>query len=324
MVFIFILLTKDKLFSNDVLLSLRNEAFLFISEDFPLNCFNFLKVHILVSHGGTSWCNCGICDERFCEPEQILPNELTVKSTIPFPENEIMGGLTIPEDVMSATLLQRLSFEENLSFHEDLNSLYEVFEAKLPALFLCKIFEIHENGHLTDLQPPIKYPYLQVNLIKQLLESRGHQAKQIYDWLSTLSDQASNKEPKSFRYEDPNSRRNRRRKNLAYMRLGEHPLSSESVEIGLKLLDTLTGQEKKTIQKGLSLDAENKLKTNARSSLSSDIYSKSIEMRLPRTKETSVRSSTKKSSLPDDLVQHFARIGRRRFELERERTLAEL
>ncbi|KAM3175443.1 hypothetical protein ACTXT7_008525 [Hymenolepis weldensis] len=289
-----------------------------------------LQIHIMVAHGGNSFCNCGICDQRFCEPDQFLPAALTIKSTAPFMDDLIR--LSIPEESIGHALSERPSIEKNSSFHEDLNALYEVYEAKLPALILYRIFETHENEHLTNLQPSTKLPYLKANLIKQMLESRGHQAKQVYDWLSAMSDQPAGKEIKPFAYEDPKSMKNRKRKSLNYMKSGEDPLSAEGVEIGQKLLESLTKREQSILQESASkIDYEmptgNILKHSTLSETSHDTYTTSAEIpsneKTSKDVETPPKPIVQKGSLPKDLVKLFTSIGQRNLVKEQKNALAE-
>lgn len=290
-----------------------------------------MQIHILVAHGGNSFCNCGICNQRFCEPDQFLPAALTIKSTAPFMDDLVR--LSIPEESIGYALSERPSIEKNSSFHEDLNALYEVYEAKLPALILYRIFKTHENEHLTNLQPSKKLPYFKANLIKQMLESRGHQAKQVYDWLSAMSDQPAGKEIKSFAYEDPNSKKNRRRKSLNYMKSGEDPLSAEGVEIGQKLLESLIKREQSILQESASeIDYEmptgNILKHSTLSETSHDTYTTSAEIpsneKTSKDVETPPKPIVQKGSLPKDLVKLFTSIGQRSLVKEQKNSLAEI
>ncbi|VDO00655.1 unnamed protein product, partial [Rodentolepis nana] len=82
-----------------------------------------LQVHLMVAHGGNSFWNCGICDQRFCEPDQFLPAVLTMKSILSFIEDGVIN-LSVLEDSIDYALSECPSIERNPSFHEDLNALY--------------------------------------------------------------------------------------------------------------------------------------------------------------------------------------------------------
>ncbi|KAM7540547.1 hypothetical protein Aperf_G00000035868 [Anoplocephala perfoliata] len=178
-----------------------------------------LQVRILVAHGGELWCNCGICNQQFCENNHCLPAILTVGPAVAVTEDENQNRREFPEELASSAATESASIEKNPPFQEDLDALYAPYEAKLPALTLCRILEC--------------------DLIRQILESRGHQAKQIYDWLSNAFNQPATTEIKPFVYEDPNSKKSKRNKIGSRMNPGEDPLHQEGVEIGQRMLDAL-------------------------------------------------------------------------------------
>ncbi|KAM7540043.1 hypothetical protein Aperf_G00000035894 [Anoplocephala perfoliata] len=275
-----------------------------------------LQVHILVAHGGDLWCNCGICNQQFCENNHCLPAILTVGPAVAVTEDENQNRREFPEELASSAATESASIEKNPPFQEDLDALYAPYEAKLPALTLCRILECHEDKHMNNLRPSSKFPYLPGDLIRQILESRGHQAKQIYDWLSNAFNQPATTEIKPFVYEDPNSKKSKRNKIGSRMNPGEDPLHQEGVEIGQRMLDALISRWAHLLQMTNSDIDDEKLQRKTQN-----------EQSFSETKEDASEAKPElplqKSTLSKKLAELFTSIGQRNLAREQEKEFEE-
>ncbi|VDO07424.1 unnamed protein product [Rodentolepis nana] len=168
--------------------------------------------------------------------------------------------------------------------------------------------------------------------MKQMLESRGHQAKQVYEWLSSLSTLSEGKEMKPFSYEDPNLKKNRRSRSFNFTTSGDNPLSAQGVEVGQRLLDTLTQREQNIMQKFASEMNDETLTGNflrpfSLSDVSPDTNTISAEIpsseKPSKGTETPPKPTIQKSSLPKDLAKVFTSIGQRNLLKEQKNAIAE-
>ncbi|EUB63397.1 hypothetical protein EGR_01888 [Echinococcus granulosus] len=282
-------------------------------------------VHIIVSHGGKSWCNCGLCDQQFCEPNQCLPAFLTVGPALIATEDENQSKWELPEEVASA-FTEPPSVERFPSFEEDLDALYSTYEAKLPTVTLCRILDCHEVKHYTTLQSTSKCPFLPVKLINQLLESRGHQGKQIFDWLSNISDQSPMMDMKPFVFDDPNSKKGGKGKITFRLNPGEDPLSQEGVEMGQRMLEVLVSRIVELVQSSNSDVEEEVLKMGRERSVSEVTQSTndtSLHSLTKGSTSTEVVATAQKSGLPRKLIKLFTRIGEHNVAVHQEKEFTE-
>ncbi|VDM22355.1 unnamed protein product [Hydatigera taeniaeformis] len=288
-------------------------------------CVTSLQVHIIVAHGGKSWCNCGLCDQQFCEPNQCLPAFLTVGPVVTITEDENQSKWEPPEEVIS-TFTEPPSVERFPAFEEDLDVLYSFYEAKLPIVTLCRILDCHEAKHQITLQSPLRFPFLPVKLITQLLESRGHQGKQIFDWLSVISDQSLMLDIKPFIYDDPNSKKDGKGKITFRLNPGEDPLSQEGVEMGKRLLEAMVLNIIGLVQRSNSdveeeaimMEPEQKVSETSQNTSDASIHS-------PTKGSTSTEAvaTVQKSSLPHKLIKLFTRIGEHNVAVHQEKDFIE-
>lgn len=193
----------------------------------------------MVAHGGNSWISCGSCGQRFCELNKCLPSNLTIGGPLDnSDENQNMNSLGDPSGQRNSP--EPPSVESNPSLAMDMDLLHAPYETPLPVLTLCRILETHEAKHRDELTPAKKVPFLPARLITQLLESRGHQGKQVSDWLSKAYSQPAHLDIKPFTYEDPNApHTSGKARKTVKMKPGQDPLSPEGVEQSLKLLEIL-------------------------------------------------------------------------------------
>lgn len=245
-------------------------------------------------------------------------------------EDENQNRWDLVEEITSAAT-EPPSVERNPSFQEDLDTLYAPYESRLPTLTLCRILDCHEAKHYTSLQPSLKFPFLPTDLITQLLESRGHQGKQIFDWLSNAFDQPPMTDIKYFVYDDPNSKKMGKGKIVFRMNPGEDPLSQEGVEIGKRMLEGLMARRMGLMETANS-DAEDEV-VNVKESMVSEITHETNT--LTASLHTSTRGGStstdvatggtgvQKSSLPRKLVKFFTRLGERNAVVQQERDFME-
>ncbi|KAM7532857.1 hypothetical protein Aperf_G00000128370 [Anoplocephala perfoliata] len=238
-----------------------------------------LQVHILVAHGGDLWCNCGICNQQFCENNHCLPAILTVGPAVAVTEDENQNRREFPEELASSAATESASIEKNPPFQEDLDALYAPYEA-------------------------------------QILESRGHQAKQIYDWLSNAFNQPATTEIKPFVYEDPNSKKSKRNKIGSRMNPGEDPLHQEGVEIGQRMLDALISRWAHLLQMTNSDIDDEKLQRKIQNE---QTFSETRE----DASEAKPELPLQKSTLSKKLAELFTSIGQRNLAREQEKEFEE-
>ncbi|KAL5108760.1 hypothetical protein TcWFU_003684 [Taenia crassiceps] len=284
-----------------------------------------LQVHIVVSHGGKSWCNCGLCNQQFCESNQCLPTFATAGSVVTATEDENQNMLELPEEVASAST-EPPSVERFPTLEEDLDALYSIYEAKLPIVTLCRILDCHEAKHHTALQPSLKFPFLPVKLITQLLESRGHQGKQIFDWLSNISDQPPIMDIKPFVFDDPNSKKGGKGKITCRLNPGEDPLPQEGVEIGQRMLEAMVSRIGGLVQRSnsdIEEDVPRLEKERKVSDLTQHTSDTSLHSPTKGSTSTEVVATTQKSSLPHKLIKLFTRVGEQNVAIHQEKEFME-
>lgn len=240
-------------------------------------------------------------------------------------EDENQSNWELPEEVASA-FTEPPSVERFPTFEEDLDALYSTYEAKLPIVTLCRILDCHEAKHHITLQSSLKFPFLPVKLIAQLLESRGHQGKQIFDWLSNVSDQPPMVDIKPFVFADPNSKKGGKGKITFRLNPGEDPLSQEGVEMGQRMLEAMVSRIVGLVQRSNS-DGEEEVPRVEKERKASDStqHTSDTSLRSPTKGSTSteVVATAQKSSLPHKLIKLFTRIGEQNVAVHQEKEFVE-
>ncbi|VDD79824.1 unnamed protein product [Mesocestoides corti] len=281
-----------------------------------------LQVHIMVSHGGKSWCTCGTCEQRFCETSQCLPANLTVGQPLESTDDDNQNTSMVPnEDEHTAP--KPSSTERQSPTTVGVDSLYEPYEAKLPILTLCRIVDCHESKHCANLQPAVTIPFLPLGLVTQLLKSRGHQGKQVFDWLAKASDQPLFSDIDPFVYDDPNETKRGASTNKYKVIPGEDPLLRENVEIGQRLLGALNSR-KISLSRNVNSEFESE---SARDKKEPGLVEERRDSRTsnPRgSMSTEMAAAGQKSCLPNQLIKLFTQIGERVVEMRQEKEFIEM